>query len=91
MYEAERQEFKIFKEDLTDVKKDVRDLYAVSNKSSEDIHDMKNNHLPHIEAALSALNVKQRIMGRVIGWGLAIIAILIAMFGIFVGIIEISR
>ena len=91
MYEAERQEFKIFKEDLTDVKKDVRDLYAVSNKSSEDIYDMKTNHLPHIEASLTALNVKQRIMGRVIGWGLAIIAILIAMFGIFVGIIEISR
>ena len=69
---------------MTSFEDEVRDVKIIQNTILEDVDDIKNNHLHAIRITLEYLKARQTLMLKVIGWGMAGLAIVIA-------IIEIGR
>jgi len=68
------------RKDFNELKGDVRDIYANQNELGEDMHDIKTNHLPHINLKINItlgglvfIAIMIAILGCMIAWGVGII------------------
>lgn len=68
---------------IGDLEEDVRDIHICLNDQCDrmenvekDVKEIKNNHLHEIKADLTYMKGRQDVLMKVIGWGLAGLALL---------------
>lgn len=86
MNDQDRKHFEQLKDDMVEVKDNIRDHTICLNSLCEDIHEINTNHLKHIEISCqkneadnASIKAQLSLILKVIGWGLALLGIVVAL------------